>query len=60
MEATLAIYEFKCKGCKATVEAIRPDEDRLPPCKECGGVMRRNWSSVSLLRENIRAVKRGG
>lgn len=54
----MPIYEFKCKGCKATVEAIRPDEDRLPPCKECGGVMRRVWS-VNINKENIRAVPRG-
>ena len=63
MEATLAVYEFRCNGCDLRWEEDAPDKyaknaRHLRNDKVCGNIVR-VWQA-SLLRENIRAVKKDG
>lgn len=54
------VFDFRCKECGATYETHVP-ADRLDSCAtdDCDGIPRRIWNA-GLLRENIRAVPKGG
>lgn len=57
----MAVYDYVCRVCGAKTELTELKEDaRHIVDGEVCGTFRRDWSSVNISRENIRAVKRGG
>lgn len=53
------VYEYKCNQCKGMYESPSPTKNIKCRTIDCTGEVIRNWKSVSLLRQNIRAVPRG-
>lgn len=48
--STLAIYEYKCKSCEATVTIARSisEEEKIPMCSTCKTDYTRVYSNVGV------------
>ena len=45
----MPVYEYRCRACGHDLEEVQPMGSEAPgPCPECGGELRRRWSSVGV------------
>lgn len=45
----MPVYEYRCRACGASTEAIQPVGSKAPgPCEACGGELKRVYGRVAV------------